>query len=126
MELMIAILATAFTALLAFGIKRQHYALNAGEAHRIHLAQENAALRGELRELHAMLTSCGGGVDKRISEHAEVVATINALAPQLYEQEPGLKYMLSANLQFFRSVRNFTISTGIMRLSRGVKIGTMK
>lgn len=53
-----------------------------------------------------VVEGCAGGVQKRISEHTEIVGAIRSESPHLLEQKQGLNHWLSANYQFYKALRD--------------------
>jgi len=71
----------------------------------MHLAEELQDLRRRLGAITKVVERSAGGVEKRISEHQEIVAAITARQPVLFKDEPGLKHWLNANDEFFRALK---------------------
>jgi hypothetical protein len=67
---------------------------------------EVEVLQHQRRKVMEIIKQSAGGVDKRISEHHEIVDAITERQPGLFEEEPGLKHWLSANSQFFHALKS--------------------
>lgn len=91
--------------LLCYVLRRQLNHNRSSKAYQLHLAQEINMLRSRLYRFGNVAQSYVGGVDKRITEHGEIMNAITARAPHLFDEEPGLKHWLSANSQFYTELR---------------------
>lgn len=63
------------------------------------------------REIYDVIQTCAGGINKRISEHAEITDTIQRQAPDLLQLNAGLTHWLSANDQFLQQLRIALLSS---------------
>jgi len=97
--------AIAISALLALIVRRQYFASRSEHARRLRLVEEIAYLRRTICEVGKVVAISGGGLDKRISEHDEIVSAIRTRAPALLREEPGLQYWLAANSEFFVALK---------------------
>lgn len=110
MTFILAVIALATIAILAYTVRRQFQSSQAMHEHRLHLAEEVHDLRRQLSAVVKVIECSGGGVEKRIREQQEIVAAITARQPGLFQNEPGLKHWLNANNEFFRALK--TAATG--------------
>ena len=92
--------------LLAYALKRTFFAYKSALAYSIDRAREARFYQDRFKAVLAVVEDCAGGVEKRISEHAEIVDAIKSWTPGLLEEEPGLKHWLGANDQFYRALRD--------------------
>lgn len=93
-------------AVLAYTLLRLYQTNRAIIEHRLHLAEEVQDLRSQLGSVLGIIERHGGGIEKRISEHQEILAAITTRQPALFNDEPGLKYWLSANNDFFIALKS--------------------
>jgi hypothetical protein len=91
---------------LAYALKRARSSHKSAYAYSLDRAQEAQFYRERLKAVLAVVGECAGGVEKRISEHAEIVGAIKSSSPHLLEEVPGLKHWLSANDQFYKALRD--------------------
>lgn len=105
----------ALCSILAYLLRTAFYALRRSEMDATALRQQRDHYRHRLELILDVVDKCTGGVTKRISEHGEIEETIRANVPHLLNVEPGLKFWLMANNEFYlalcavtgvRSVKN--------------------
>lgn len=106
MTIILAAIALATIAALAYTVRRQYQSSQAMHEHRMHLAEEVQILRRQLGTVREVIDRSAGGVEKRIREQEEIVAAITARQPVLFKDEPGLKHWLNANSEFFRALKS--------------------
>lgn len=106
MTIVLASIALATIAVLAYTVRRQFQSNQTMREHRLHLAEEVHELRRQLGAVVKVVEYNGGGVEKRIREHQEIVAAITARQPGLFKDEPGLKHWLNAQNVFLRALKS--------------------
>lgn len=93
-------------AALAYMLRRAIYLHRSAEAYIVHISEVSDARRVRLAALMDVLARSGGGLAKRLSEHAEIENAIRENGGTLLAIEPGLTYWLNANGQFFGALRD--------------------
>lgn len=108
MTIILASIAFATIAVLAYTVRRQFRSNQTMHEYRQHLADEVQELRRYLGAVVKLVECSGGGVEKRIREHQEIVVAITARQPGLFKAEPGLKRWLNAQNEFLRALKSAT------------------
>ncbi|WP_036209457.1 MULTISPECIES: hypothetical protein [Massilia] len=106
MNFILAAVACTIIAVLAYTVRRQYQSSKSMDEYHLHLAEEIGHLRRQLGAVAAVIERSGGGVEKRIREHQEIVAAITTRQPTLFNDEPGLQHWLSANNEFFNALKS--------------------
>lgn len=88
---------------LLYLLQRERRYRRSARAYARQLGDENEAYRRQLQRFREVIERSGGGLAKRVSEHAEIEHVLSK-APELFIAEPGLRHWLNASRQFHHAL----------------------